>query len=182
MKLKKPFYKSWWFIAIVIFITLAVIGAIIDETDSENADTDTPVIKKTVNDTKQDENIEEVFEPTIDTSIFEYAKDIEIVDALDDNQHITVKLVISEDSNPGMAVQNIITQTFDFLQQDDINNAKVITILVRQNEKKIAQYTVQKNKFVPNETDSMIEIVLQASEIEQMSEEVKQHGEALELW
>jgi len=35
---------------------------------------------------------------------------------------------------------------------------------------------------MPNETDSMVDLVLQASEIEQMSDEVKQHGEALDLW
>lgn len=180
LKNKKPVYKTWWFIVIVIFIVLAVIGAIIDDNEPENSDTEKPVVEDVVDDTK--EEVGEVSEPTIDTSVFEYATNVEITDALSTNQHLTVKLDISADSKPGMGVQNIITQTFDFLQQDDIKDAKTITILVLQNDKKIAQYTVQKDKFVPNETDSMVDLVLQASEIEQMSEVVKQHGETLELW
>lgn len=164
-------------------MVLAIIGAITDDTETENTESDTPpVVDEVVEDTEQEEVIEEVAISKIDTSIFEYATDVEVTDAIDTNQHITVKLTISEDSKPGMQVQNIIGQTFDFLQQEDIKDANTITILVLQNDIKVAQYTVQKDKFVPNESDPMIDLVLQASEIEQMSEEVKQHGEALELW
>lgn len=163
-------------------MVLAIIGAITDDTETENTESDTLVVDEVLEDTEQEEVIEEVAKSKIDTSIFEYATDVEVTDAIDTNQHITVKLTISEDSKPGMQVQNIIGQTFDFLQQVDIKDANTITILVLQNDIKVAQYTVQKDKFVLNESDPMIDLVLQASEIEQMSEEVKQHGEALELW
>ena len=179
--MKKPFYKRWWFIALAVFIVLGVLGALLEdaETTSENkVETVAPVVEENVEDTQQ----EEVTESTIDTSVFEYATNIEVTDAIDINQHVTVKLTISEDSKPGMQVQNIITQTFDFLHQDDIKEAKTITIFIVQDDIKVTQYTVNKEKFMPNETDSMVDLVLQASEIEQMSEEVKQHGEALELW
>jgi hypothetical protein len=148
---------------------------------NEEATSETENKESVKNHEETTEPIEEVTQPTIDTSVFEYATDIEVTDALSTNQHVTVKLTISEASKPGMQVQNIIKQTFDFLQQNDIKEAKTVTILVLQNEK-IAQYTVDKEKFVPNESESMVDLVLQASEIEHMSDEVKQHGEALELW
>lgn len=161
---------------------LAIIGAVRDNSDKENTSNDMQVVEDVVGDKVQEEVVEDVTETTIDTSVFEFATKVDVTDALRTNQHVTVKLVISEDSKPGMQVQNIITQTFDFLQQDDIKDAKKITVLVLQNDIKVTQYTVQKDNFVPNETDPMIELVLQASEIEQMSDEVKQHGESLELW
>lgn len=179
--MKKPFYKRWWFIALAVFIVLGAIGALLEDeetTSEDKVETVAPVVDENVEDTQK----EEASESKIDTSVFEYATNIEVTDAIEINQHVTVKLAISEDSKPGMQVQNIITQTFDFLQQEDIKEAKTITIFVVQDDIKVAQYTVNKEKFIPNETDSMVDLVLQASEIEQMSEEVKQHGEALELW
>jgi len=179
--MKKPFYKRWWFIALAVFIVLGAIGALLEDeetTSEDKVETVAPVVEEDPEDALQ----EEVAESTIDTSVFEYATNIEVTDAIDINKHVTVKLTISQDSEPGMQVQNIITQTFDFLQQEDIKEAKTITIFVVQGDIKVTQYTVNKEKFMPNETDSMVDLVLQASEIEQMSDEVKQHGEALELW
>lgn len=64
--------------------------------------------------------------------------------------------------------------------QEDVAGAETVTILVTQNEKKIVQYTVNKNESKPNETDAMSDLVLQASEVEMMSEEVKEFGTTME--
>lgn len=182
----KPLYKRWWFIALYVFIILIAIGSVIDDRESRDTkkiEISAPVKEVAKEKTKEETSKEEnVIESSIDSSVFQYATDVEVTDALNINQHVTVKLIINKDSKPGMQVQNIITQTFDFLQQDDIKEAKTITIFVVQNDIKIAQYTVDKEKFIPNESESMVDLVLQASVIEQMNEEVKQHGESLELW
>lgn len=181
-KTKNSFYKQWWFILIVVLFSLGVIGEILDDGDSEEieevAKIETPVVKDVV---KKRDPVE-VVKPSIDTSVFEYATYTEVTDAIKTNQHVTVKVIVSEENKPGMAVQSVINQTFDFIQQEDVKDAKTITIFVTQNDKKIAQYTVQMDKFIPNETDPMSDLVLKASEIEMMSDEVKEFGAALGSW
>lgn len=178
---KKPFYKQWWFIVIIVFIALGTVGNLLDgeeTTESEKVETTAPV--EAVAEEKPVET--SVEEPSIDTSVFQYAKDVEITDAIDITQHVTAKITISEDVPQGGAVQHILNQSYDFIQQEDLNGAKTITIFVIQNNKKIFQYTVQKDKFVPNDSIPMTQLVLEASKIETMSEDVKEFGEATEFW
>lgn len=120
--------------------------------------------------------------PTIDTSVFEFAKNVEVTDAIDSNQHVTVFVEMSEETQPGMATQHVINQTYDFIQQEDISNAKTVTIAVKQGETKIAQFTVNKDKFTPDDSKPMTEAVINASEIEFMTDEVKQFGQNLGTW
>lgn len=192
VKVKKPFYKQWWFVLISIAIVTGIIVNMFNEDEMANnntiaAEKETIDIAKSKEDTSKKEVETEVIEtdvvkPLIDTSIFEYASKVDVTNALDINNHVTSKVFIDEDANPGMAVQDIIKQTFDYIQQEDLKDAKTITILVTQNDKKIAQFTVQKDQFIPNENEPMIKIVLDASEIEHMSAEVKSFGETMELW
>lgn len=176
---KKPFYTKWWFVAIVVFLVIGAIGAAQDDGET----VDNPGTEKAENeksDSDKETVVNAVPETTIDTSVFEYATEADVTDAIDINKHVTVKLSVSEETQPGMAVQSVLTQTFDFLQQDDLAGAETVTIFVVQNEKKIIQYTVNKNEFKPNETDPMSDLVLQASEVEMMSEEVKEFGTTME--
>jgi hypothetical protein len=201
VKMKKPIYKQWYFILIailLIWLVSFVVGFIVgffgdgEQGETEQVDASIQVEKKaeekTLTETSKNETSEvkeekmEIDKSQIDTNVFEYATVVDLTDAIDTNQHVTAKIQIIGDVNPGMAVQDVISQTFDFIQQDDMKGAKTITILVSQNDKKISQYTVQKDKYTPNDDDPMADLVLKASEIEFMSPEVKAYGEAMGSW
>ena len=198
---KKPFYKKWWFILIAVICVIGIVSEVSDDENSEvkkeGTATKTPevteeveskeitekeVVKEEKTEEEEKKEVVEVVETVIDTSVFEYATNTEVTDAIDINQHVTVKVFVSEEADAGMAVMNVVNQSYDFIQQDDVKDAKTITIFVTQNDKKIVQYTVQKDKFEPNDSVPMSDLVLNASEIEFMSDEVKAFGEAMETW
>lgn len=119
-------------------------------------------------------------EPKIDTSMYK-AKDVELTDAVDTNQHITLKVKASDQVKPGLAFQNAATDTYDFLLQDNVKQAKTVTVLVQQQGKKIAQYTVDTSKFIRNDEEPMGQVVLDASEVEMMSQEVEEYTQVMGL-
>lgn len=51
-KPKKPFYKRWWFIAIVVFFALGVIGSMLDDSGGPSGSTGAP---QNVNSSKEPE-------------------------------------------------------------------------------------------------------------------------------
>lgn len=81
-----------------------------------------------------------------------------------------------------MATQHVVNQTYDFVQQADIKGAKTIGINIKQSEKKIAQFTVHMDKFVPNDDEPMYDAVIATSEMEFMTDEVKEFGETMEFF
>lgn len=91
----------------------------------------------------------------IDSTVFEYATKIDVTDAIDLNDHVILILNMNEKTQPGMATQHVVNQTYDFVQQADIKGAKTIGINIKQSEKKIAQFTVHMDKFVPNDDEPM---------------------------
>ncbi|MER2060198.1 MAG: hypothetical protein ABTA16_15365 [Niallia sp.] len=118
----------------------------------------------------------------IDTSIFDLAKEINVTDARDITQHISLQIILKDAVKQGNGVQGVLTQAYDFLQQEDIAGANTITIFVNSGQLKIFQITIDTSKFKTDDEISMIKLVLDASEIEKMTDEVKSYGEALELW
>lgn len=58
MKEKKPIYKRWWFILIVVLFALGTIGNIIDGGKTENKPTTQKVVKK--KEKKKESNIVEI--------------------------------------------------------------------------------------------------------------------------
>ncbi|KZR58369.1 hypothetical protein [Pseudobacillus badius] len=140
--------------------------------------------KKQKQEIKQTESKTEKLEKeeVIDTSVFEKAKKIEITDAIDITQHVTVFVDIPNKNVAGQSVINVLSQTYDFLQQDDMTGAKTVTIAVRQNGIKIAQFTIDKDQFVPDDNQPMAGQVLKAAEIETLSNEVREYGSVMELW
>ncbi|WP_147536109.1 hypothetical protein [Bacillus marasmi] len=121
-------------------------------------------------------------EAKINTSVFAYAKKVEVTDARDITQHITVFVHMSEKVTPGLATQHVFNQTYNFIQQADLDGAKTVTIAVKQGDIKIAQITVNKEDFTPNDTEPMIKLVLAASTIDSMVPEVKEFGVATGNW
>lgn len=132
---------------------------------------------------KPEESVtEEVKDDSIDTSIFDLAKEVNVTDARDITQHITLQIILKDAVKQGNGVQGVLTQAYDFLQQEDIAGANTITIFVNLGQLKIFQITIDKSKFKTDDEISMVKLVLDAAEIEKMTEEVKSYGEALDLW
>lgn len=133
----------------------------------------------TVDETEEVDEAEET--ATIDTSVFEYATNTEVTDAIDLNQHVTVFVDMKPETKPGMAFQHVLNQTYDFIQQDDVSGAKTIAINIRQDGKKIAAYTVDTDKFTPNDDEPMAQVVLDASVVDMAMPDVEAYAEAMDL-
>lgn len=121
-------------------------------------------------------------ESTINTDVFAYATKTEVTDAIDINDHVTVFVYMSEELTPGLASQHVLNQTYDFIQQEDVKDAKTISINVKQGDTKIFQFTVDTTKFKTDDEIPMSDLVLEASEVEFMTDEVKEFGEIMEMW
>ncbi|MFJ7935985.1 hypothetical protein [Sporosarcina sp. NPDC096371] len=198
---KKTPPKKWWLIGIVTFIVIGVIlsppeeenpAEIADDVAVESAKKDADV---KLNEEKGNKAIAKLTSPVtaiktppsatlieINTSVFEYAKKIKLTGAIDINPHVTVMIDMSEDLPPGLATQNVVQQSYYFIQQDDVKSANTVTIIVKQAEKKIAQYTINTEKFKPNDDEPMAKIVIAASKIDSMTDEVKEFGKTIGIW
>lgn len=204
-KQKKPWYKrgkTWLY----VFAAIVLIGTIrdltgntakqetiqVDKTEDkaalittkeadadEESDTEIAVIAETVIDSAEPAK---AAQPEIDTSVFEYATETKVTDAIEINDHVTVFVHVRDEANPGLSTLDIMTQTFDFIQQDDMKGAKTVTIAVKQGAIKIAQFTATTDKFIPDEDTPMAQLVRDASEIDFMSDEVKEFGKAMDMW
>ncbi|WP_064199904.1 hypothetical protein [Brevibacillus brevis] len=119
-------------------------------------------------------------ESKISTEVFVYAKSVDINDSRELTQHIDVVVHMHEELTDGLATQHVLTQTYDFLQQEDIKGAKTVTIGVEQGDNRVSQFTVDVAKFKAGE--HLIKSILDASTIDKMSDEVKEHGKIMELW
>lgn len=208
-KVKKPFYKKWWFITIVIVYALSTVAYLTgDDKAEEEAKAAEVAAMKAEEDNKREAEkeaqlqeekeraelreklladaekraAEQETKREIDTSVFEYAEKVEVTDAIELNDHITLIISMSESTKPGMATQHVVNQTYDFVQQVDVKGAKTIGINVKQGDNKIAQFTVYTDKFKPNDDEPMSDAVIAASEIEFMTDEVKEHGKVMDSW
>lgn len=117
---------------------------------------------------------------TIKTDAFIYAKKVDITDAIDITKHVTATVFMSDDLTQGLAVQHVLNQSYDFLQQADIKGADTVTIGVMQGDMRLFQCTVTMKKFVPNDSVSMSDVVLKASKVEKMTPQVKEFARVLE--
>ncbi|QQP11532.1 hypothetical protein FJQ98_20385 [Lysinibacillus agricola] len=131
---------------------------------------------------KEEPTTAEKSKPIINTSVFEYAQAVDVTDAIDLNNHVTLIISMSEAISPGLATQHVVNQVYDFVQQVDVKGAKTIGINVKQGANKIAQFTVYTDKLVPNDDEPMSDAVIVASEIEFMTDEVKAFGKTIGSW
>jgi len=123
--------------------------------------------------------IAETKKSTIKTDVFEYAKKVDITDARDTNKHVTATVFMSNELTPGLATQHVLNQSYDFLQQADLKGVDTVTIGVMQGEKRIFQYTVTMKNFVPNDSVSMLDVVLKASKVEKMDPQVQEFAKTI---
>ncbi|WML48806.1 hypothetical protein RCG23_01335 [Neobacillus sp. PS3-34] len=151
--------KILWFCGICIFLALSGCS-LISETGK------IPENKAAANSEK------------IHTSVFKGAKKVDVTDLRDANGNID--LVVQTANAPGIAAQDVFSQTYDFLQQSDIQGAKTVTVGIVRNGSRIVQLTIHPNLFVAGENH--IQSVLQASDIERMSLEVETYADTVNWW
>jgi hypothetical protein len=138
------------------------------------------VVKPQEEQPAQPEQAAEPAQPSIDTSVFQYAKSVDVDDSRDIMQHINLVVNMSEDITAALATTHVFTQTYDFLQQKDIAGANTVTIGIMKGDIRVAQITVDVKKFKAGE--NYIQSVLQASKIDKMSSEVKEYGKSAGYW
>ncbi len=189
--------KNNFLIAGVCFVLMVIFAQFTDGTkeQAEDKSTDKPKaetkgeaekpneqpVVKGVKD-EEESNDEETQKANISTYVFEYAQKVEVTDAREINDHVTVFIDMSSGPTPGLATQQVVNQTYDFIQLDDLVGAKTVSINVRQKGDKIAMFTVHMDKFVPNDDEPMAQAVMAASDIDFMTEEVKEFGKVMGSW
>lgn len=191
LKLGGNTLKKLLFIGVLSALLLAACN---DETDKEPVEANEVTVEEETKvetnenvkveavEEEANENVEAAEEPGIDTSIFEYAKSVEVTDARDVNKHITLQIDLNDDAKAGMGTQHVLNQMYDFLQQEDINGAETVTFYVRLQEQKVAQFTTTIANFKADPETPMAKVVLNASEIEKLNPEVDAYGKTMGLW
>ncbi|WP_102335736.1 hypothetical protein [Salimicrobium jeotgali] len=147
--------------------------------DESNTDEEQENSATKENQTEEAESEEE--QAKIDTSMYEYTENIEVTDAVELNDHITLIVEMNPEPTPGTAFQHVLDGTYDFLQQEYVQQADTIGINVLQGGAKIAMFTTYPEEFEADEEKPMGNAVLNASEVEAMIDEVKQYAKAMEL-
>src|SRR5690625_5276787 len=113
--------------------------------------------------------------------MYEYAENIDVTDALEINDHITLMIDMPESNAMGLAFQHAASQTYDFLKQESAKEAKTIGINVRQDGAKIAMFTVYPDEFEEGPEAPMAQVVLEAAIVEMALPEVEEYAETMEL-
>ncbi|MGG1678115.1 hypothetical protein ACIFOT_20605 [Neobacillus sp. NRS-1170] len=144
----------------------------------ETAKETTTTEKTKIEEPKKEEAKKE--SPSIDTSVFEYAKDVEVTDSRNTTKHINVVVFMSKELSDGQAASHVLNQTYDFIQQADIKGAKTVTMGVMIGDKRVFQYTVDVAKFVPNDKEPMVDVVLAASKVEILTPAVEEFATAFQ--
>lgn len=118
--------------------------------------------------------------PSVDTSVFEYARSVEVIDARELNRHLTLIVRMSADLTQGLAANHVLTQTYEFIQQEDVVGADTITIGVMSGDTRVFQFTVKVADFVADHDAGMRDQVLAASNVDKISLDVQEFAEAFE--
>lgn len=153
-----------------------------EENEKVSTDQQTTPIEQEPNEDPVVEQPVEPETPTINTSIFDLAKEVNVTDARDLTKHITVQIVLRDEVKATNGVNAVLQQTYDFLQQEDIKGAETVTIFVNSGNLKVFQFTVDTAKFVTNDEVSMAKLVLNASEVEKTTPEIEEFGRTFEFW
>lgn len=141
-----------------------------------NTESETEVEKNEANENQQSTNI-------VDTSFFKFAKSVEVIDNRTPQNNLLVWIDYSADSDPGMSTLNTLNQAFYFLQQSDVVNTGTVTLAIRVDDVKVAQFNVKPANVDFNNTQlGMADIVVNGSEIEYLNEGVKAFGQVMEMW
>ena len=176
-------------IAVVLFASLLLAGcseektnvAPTDSTTKESVSTDNKENGSEQTSTKAS-NTTTKSEDKINTAVFQGAQKVEVTDAIKTKKLVTVVVYMNKNAGAGPATSNVINQTYDFLQQKKLEGAKKVTITIIKDKDKVAQFTVDTEKFNPKDGKWASASVLSASKIDFMTKKVKEFGAALGSW
>ena len=150
-----------------------IIEEVEDEEQIEEVQEETEEEEVFVEEVASEEIIEEMpTEPIIDTSAFKHALDTELIDARDITGHITVVVTMNDSINEGLASQHVLTDTYDFLQQEAVKQAETVTIGVMVGDMRVFQFTSRPSELEINDSVPMGDLVLMSSTIDKISPEV----------
>lgn len=172
-------------IVLASFLLLAACGeeTVKEETVKETAPIEEVAAEETTEETTIEETPEEESEfGEIDTSVFEFAEETEVTDAIEINNYVTVFVDMSEDLTQGMAAQHVVNQTYDFIQQEDLEGANKVSINMRQGGTKLLMFEVDRKAFAPKDDEPMANIVMEYSTIDMMSPEIEEYGAIMGAW
>jgi len=170
------------FITLAAFLLLTACGDTGDEAQVVEKEVSKVETEETEeNQEAQDKDSEQLAETEIDTSMYEYVKNVQVTDAIDINSYESLIIEMNDELTPGMAFQHATNQTYDFLLQDAIQEVDKVGINILLNEQKIAMYEITRNDFVENDDKPMAQLVLDAATVQLMVPEVEQHAEIMEL-
>ncbi|MHC1683702.1 MAG: hypothetical protein AB6733_12210 [Clostridiaceae bacterium] len=150
---------------LVALVSIGITGCGNSTTKTESTKSETTAPKSEV--AKTEKNI-------IKTDAFVYAKKVDITEAIDITKHVTATVFMSDELTPGLAVQHVLNQSYNFLQQAELKGADTVTIGVMKGDIRVFQYTVTMKKFVPNDSVKMSDVVLTASKVEKMTPQVEE--------
>ncbi|MFC4404006.1 hypothetical protein [Gracilibacillus xinjiangensis] len=170
--------KYIFFILSVFVFTLTACGAE-EETKTEGqgqdqAESDSALDEEAPQPERPEEEKAKEATDSIDTSMYEYASNVEVTDAIEINNHITLMIDMNDNLEQGLAFMHATNQTYDFIEQNNMVNVETIGINIRLKGIKIAMFTVHPGEIEKNETESMANIVLKSSEVEMVSPEVEE--------
>lgn len=117
----------------------------------------------------------------IDTSMYEYSKEVEVTDAIDINEYVSLIIRMNDSLEEGMAFQHASNQTYEFLQQDIIEGAEKVGINIVLNNKKIAMYEIDLDEFNIVDDEPMAQLVLDAAVVKMMTPKVEEYVDIMEL-
>ncbi|MEF7494336.1 hypothetical protein V4V34_07080 [Lysinibacillus sphaericus] len=145
-----------------------------------------PTPKENTTELAEKENTVEVTKQAtngVDTSFFTYANAVEVIDNRTTQNNLLVWIDYSADSEPGMSTLNTLNQAFEFLQQPEVIKTGTVTLAIRVDDIKVAQFNVKPDNVDFNNTEvGMANLVVSGSEIEYLNAGVKTFGQTLELW
>lgn len=150
-----------------------------DDTTAPEKDEPKENVKQEEKEQSKKETKEE--DASIDTSMYEYSKSVKVTDAIDINNYVSLIITMNDNLQPGLAFQHATTQTYDFLQQPEIEGADKVGINIILNDNKIAMYEIDMSKFQPNDDEPMADLVMEASVVEMMTPEVEEYANTMDI-
>ncbi len=144
--------------------------------DSNIEQSESEVKENESNENQQSTNI-------VDTSFFKFAKSVDVIDNRSTQNNLLVWIDYSADSEAGISTLNTLNQAFYFLQQSDVVKTGTVTLAIRVDDVKVAQFNVKPANIDFNNTQlGMADLVVNGSEVEYLNEGVKAFGQVMELW
>lgn len=174
-------------LSLAMILVLTACGSEDGKKESENKalskEEDAVEVKEIEEEEKEEEEEAEKVEEAIDidTSMYEYSKEVKVTDAMEINDYVSLIIQMNDGLNPGLAFQHATNQTYDFLQQDALQAAEKVGINIILNDQKIAMYEITLAEFETNDEESMAQLVLDAAVMQMIQPEVEEYAETMEL-